>query len=144
MKSLLITIALLLLTSFTHISAQNNIKNNENQKIVTHVIGSHYDVVMYTTTGEIVQEGHYFKEGDRFLENGIWKLYDHNTHELVTKARYDKGEQIWVETWIDGELIRVNKKEKEVIRLNTTVAQLEKNLAEIDYIDINKLNGGSK
>jgi len=133
MKTLILTLAVLLFTGFTNTTAQNKIKNTENEKIVTHVIGKHYNVVMFSATGEILQEGHYFKEGDRFLEHGIWKLYDHNTYELVTRAKYDKGVQLWVETWIDGEMIRVTLQDKEVHKLKTRIAELEEQLAEIDF-----------
>lgn len=133
MRSLILTLTILLLTSLTDITAQNNIENIENQKIVTHVIGNHYNMIMFSSTGEILQEGHYYKEGDRYLEHGIWKLYDHNTYELVTKAKYEKGVQLWVETWIDGEMIRVTQQDKEINRLNTRVAELEKQLADTDY-----------
>lgn len=133
MKTLILTLAVLLFTGFTNTTAQNNVKNTENEKIVTHVIGKHYDVVMFSLTGEILQKGHYFKEGDRFLEHGIWKLYDHNTYELVTRAKYDKGVQLWVETWIDGEMIRVTLQDKEVHKLKTRIAELEEQLAEIDF-----------
>lgn len=133
MKALILTLIILVLTGFTNTSAQNNIENTENEKIVTHVIGNHYDVIMLSSTGEVLQEGHYYKEGDRFLEHGVWKLYDHNTYVLVTRAKYDKGIQLWVETWIDGEMIRVTQRDKEVSRLRTRVAELEKQLAEIDF-----------
>ena len=76
MKTLILTLAILLFTGLTNTTAQNNIKNIENEKVVTHVIGSHYEMIMFSSTGEILQEGNYFKEGDRFLEHGIWKLYD--------------------------------------------------------------------
>lgn len=132
MKSLLLTLSILLLTGLSNTTAQNKV-DKENEKIVTHVVGNHYDVIMFSSTGEVLQEGHYYKEGDRYLEHGIWKLYDYNTYELVTRAKYDKGVQIWVETWIDGEMIRVTQKDREVSRLKARVAELEKQLAEIDY-----------
>ncbi len=131
MKTLIVTLFLLLLTGFTNTTAQNKI-DTENEKIVTHVVGNHYDVVMFSSTGEVLQEGHYYKDGERFLEHGIWKLYDYNTYELVTRAKYDKGVQIWVETWIEGEMIRVTQRDREVSSLKARVAELEKQLAEID------------
>lgn len=132
MKSLILTLSILLLTGLSNTTAQNKV-DKENEKIVTHVVGNHYDVIMFSSTGEVLQEGHYYKEGDRYLEHGVWKLYDYNTYELVTRAKYDKGVQIWVETWIDGEMIRVTQKDKEVSSLKARVAELEKQLAEIDY-----------
>ncbi len=131
MKTLIVTLFLLILTGFTNTTAQNKI-DTENEKIVTHVVGNHFDVVMFSSTGEVLQEGHYYKDGERFLEHGIWKLYDYNTYELVTRAKYDKGVQIWVETWIEGEMIRVTQRDREVSSLKARVAELEKQLAEID------------
>jgi hypothetical protein len=132
MKTLLLTIAVLLFTGLTNTTAQSK-TDTENEKIVTHVVGNHYDMIMLSSTGEILQEGHYYKEGDRFLEHGVWKLYDYNTFELVTRAKYDKGVQIWVETWIDGEMIRVTQRDREVSSLRARVAELEKQLADRDY-----------
>lgn len=132
MKSLILTLSILLLTGLSNTTAQNKV-DKENEKIVTHVVGNHYDVIMFSSTGEVLQEGHYYKEGDRYLEHGVWKLYDYNTYELVTRAKYDKGVQIWIETWIDGEMIRVTQKDREVSSLKARVAELEKQLAEIDY-----------
>ena len=132
MKSLILTLSILLLTGLSNTTAQNKV-DKENEKIVTHVVGNHYDVIMFSSTGEVLQEGHYYKEGDRYLEHGVWKLYDYNTYELVTRAKYDKGVQVWVETWIDGEMIRVTQKDREVSSLKARVAELEKQLAEIDY-----------
>lgn len=104
----------------------------EIKKIVSHVIGNHYEMVKTTTEGNVLQRGNYYKVDNRFLEHGIWKLYDYNTFELVTKAKYNKGEQIWIETKIDGELIRVTKEEKKVNALKARIAELEKQLAESD------------
>ena len=132
MKALILTLIILVFTGVSNTSAQNNIENTENDRIVTHIIGNHYDMILLSSTGEVLQEGQYYKEGDRFLEHGIWKLYDHNTYELVTRAKYDKGVQLWVETWIEGEMIRVTQRDREVSRLKTRVAELEKQLAEID------------
>lgn len=132
MKSLILTLSILLLTGLSNTTAQNKV-DKENEKIVTHVVGNHYDVIMFSSTGEVLQEGHYYKEGDRYLEHGVWKLYDYNTYELVTRAKYDKGVQIWIEAWIDGEMIRVTQKDREVSSLKARVAELEKQLAEINY-----------
>lgn len=131
MKSLILTLSVLLFTGLTNTTAQNK-TDTENKKIVTHVVGNHFDMIMFSSTGEILQEGHYYKEGDRYLEHGVWKLYDYNTFELVTKAKYDKGVQLWVETWIDGEMIRVTQRDREVSSLKARVAELEKQLAEIE------------
>lgn len=93
MKTLLLTLVFILFTGLTNSTAQNTIEQVENQKIVTHLIGDHYSMTMYSAEGGVLQEGFYFKTDESFLEHGIWKLYDHNTYELVTKVKFDKGEK---------------------------------------------------
>ena len=131
MKKFILLLTFLLFGNFAHLTAQLQ-PEIEIKKIVSHVIGNHYEMIKINTEGNVLQRGNYYKVDERFLEHGIWKLYDYNTFELVTKAKYNKGEQIWIETKIDGELIRVTKKEKEVIALKARIAELEKQLAESD------------
>jgi hypothetical protein len=123
-KSFLI-FTILFFGGFTHSTAQIQ-ADMEIKKKVSHVVGNHSE-------GNVLQSGNYYKVDNRYLEHGIWKLYDFNTLELITKAKYDKGEQIWIETKIDGKLIRVTKEEKEVIALKARIAELEKQLAESDF-----------
>lgn len=120
-------------TGLTNSTAQNTIEQVENQKIVTHLIGDHYSMTMYSAEGGVLQEGFYFKTDESFLEHGIWKLYDHNTYELVTKVKFDKGEKIWIETNIDGEFVRITQQDIEVNRLKNRISALEKQLADSDY-----------
>lgn len=124
MKKTIIILAILLLSGIGNINAQQ-VTNTENQRLITHVIGNHYDVLVMDSVGEIVQEGQYFKIDDKLKEHGIWRLYDSNTYELVTKAKYDKGTQIWVETRIDGKLIRVNQQELQLKRAQEGIVALE-------------------
>lgn len=130
-KSFLI-FPILFFGGFTHITAQIQ-ADMEIKKKVSHVVGNHYEMIKTNSEGNVLQSGNYYKVENRYLEHGIWKLYDYNTPELITKAKYDKGEQIWIETKIDGELIRVTKEEKEVIALKARIAELEKQLAESDF-----------
>lgn len=125
MKKLSLILSFLIVMSFSVTNAQQTITNNQNEKIVTHVSGDIYDVIYVSVDGEVLQEGHYFKVGERFKPHGIWKLYDRNTLDLVTTASYDKGEQIWVETIIDGKVLHVNQYDLKVKRLENRIVALE-------------------
>ncbi len=131
MKTLLVTLTIILFTGLTNIEAQNK-SDRENVKTVTHLVGNYYSMIIVDDSGETLQEGQYFKEGNRFLEHGVWKLYDYNTHELITKVKYNKGVQIWVETKIDGIVTRVTQKDIELNNLRIRIAELEKQLANLD------------
>ena len=107
-------------------NAQDSVTNLVNKKIVTHVSGNNYDVVYLNDDGDILQTGHYYKIGERYKPHGIWKLYDTNTLDLITTANYDKGEQIWVETIIDGNVLRVDQYDLKVKRLEERIVAIEK------------------
>ena len=85
MKTFLITLTIILLASLTNSEAQNK-SERENLKTITQLVGNYYSMVMVNAFGETLQEGQYYKEGNKFLEHGIWKLYDYNTQKLITKA----------------------------------------------------------
>lgn len=123
MKKLLL--ALLFITATSVTNAQQTVVNQKDKQVVTHISGNNYDVIYTNLNGDVVQEGQYYKIGERFKPHGIWKLYNRNSLSLVTTAKYDKGEQIWVETIVDGETIRVNKYELKVKRLEERIVALE-------------------
>lgn len=131
MKKITLLSIFLIVTTLTATNAQQITSPTEN-KTVTHVIGNHYDVVYTDVNGNMFQEGQYFKIGERFKPHGIWKLYDRNSFELVTTAKYDKGEQIWVETIVDGETLRVDKYDLKVKRLEERIAALEQKVKELE------------
>lgn len=131
MKTFLITLTIILLASLTNSEAQNK-SERENVKTITQLVGNYYSMVMVNAFGETLQEGQYYKEGNKFLEHGIWKLYDYNTQKLITKAKYNKGVQIWVETNIDGIITRVTQRDIELNNLKIRIAELEKQLANFD------------
>jgi hypothetical protein len=131
MKTFLITLTIILLASLTNSEAQNK-SERENLKTITQLVGNYYSMVMVNAFGETLQEGQYYKEGNKFLEHGIWKLYDYNTQKLITKAKYNKGIQIWVETNIDGIITRVTQRDIELNNLKIRIAELEKQLANFD------------
>lgn len=132
MNKLLLTLAFLLVSGLSATNAQQTTESNENKKVVTHVSGNNYDVVFTDDNGKVFQKGQYYRIGDRFKPHGVWKLYDRNTLKLVTKAEYDKGEQLWVETIIDGEAIRVNQSDLKIKRLEERIATLEKKIDGIE------------
>ena len=125
MKKLVLTIALLVVTSLSVTKAQQTVTNNENKKVVTYVSGNTYDVVFINADGKTLQEGQYVKIGERFKPHGIWKLYSSNTLKLVTTAKYDNGEQLWVETNIDGNILFVDQNDLKVKRLEERIVALE-------------------
>lgn len=131
MKTFLITLTIILLASLTNSEAQNK-SERENVKTITQLVGNYYSMVMVNAFGKTLQEGQYYKEGNKFLEHGIWKLYDYNTQKLITKAKYNKGVQIWVETNIDGIITRVTQRDIELNNLKIRIAELEKQLANFD------------
>lgn len=125
MKKLVLTIALLVVTSLSVTNAQQSVIDNENKKVVTYVSGNTYDVVFINSDGQTLQEGQYFKEGERFKPHGIWKLYNSTSLKLVTTAKYDRGEQLWVETNIDGKILFVDQNDLKVKRLEERIVALE-------------------
>lgn len=131
MKKLIVTMALIIVTALSAANAQHTVTNVENEKIVTHSGGDEYNVVYKDADGRIFQEGLYLKIGDKFKPHGVWKLYDRNTFALVTTAKYNKGEQIWVETNINGQLVKFDQQDLKVKRLEERIAALEKKLGTI-------------
>ena len=131
MKRPIITLIILFVTGLSFAQTPQ-VTNTENERIVTHVAGNEYSVLVMNADGNLVQEGQYYKVGERFKPHGIWKLYDNNTLDLVTRAMYDKGVQLWVETYIDGKLLKVDQQDIEVNRLKTRVAALEKKIESLD------------
>ena len=125
MKKLVLTIALLVATSLSVTKAQQTVTNNENKKVVTYVSGNTYDVVFINTDGKTLQEGQYVKIGERYKPHGIWKLYNSTSLKLVTTAKYDNGEQLWVETNIDGKILFVDQNDLKVKRLEERIVALE-------------------
>ncbi len=130
MKPFIFTLFIFLATSFSTTNAQQTVTSTENQKTVSHVIGNHYDVVFTDIEGNVLQEGQYYKIGERFKPHGVWKLYDRNTLDLITTAKYDKGDQLWVETIIDGQKVKIDKYQLVVKRLEDRIAALEKQVKE--------------
>lgn len=131
MKKLIITMALLVVSAVTATNAQYTVTTTNDERTITHIGGDNYEVVYTDAEGNILKEGHYLKVGEEIKPHGVWKLYDRNTFALVTTAKYDKGEQIWVETNIDGQIVKVDQIELKVKRLEARIATLEKKINDI-------------
>ena len=105
----LISAFLFVLIFSTGLYAQKTVKNVEHEYVITHVENNIYDVQFFDDEGNILQEGQYWKEGNTVKPHGTWVLYGFNTDEIITKAVYDKGEKLSIETIIDGKVVKANK-----------------------------------
>lgn len=110
MKSIISTLLFALVLT-TGLFAQQTITNDKHERLLTHVNGNIFDVQFIDTEGNVVQEGQYWRDGDLFKPHGTWTLFAHNTKEVVTKAIYKQGEQLSVETIIDGKVIKADKQQ---------------------------------
>jgi len=108
MKKLISAFLFVLILS-TGLFAQQTVKNVEHEYVITHVENNIYDVQFFDDEGNILQEGQYWKEGNTVKPHGTWVLYGFNTDEVITKAVYDKGEKLSIETIIDGKVVKANK-----------------------------------
>jgi len=105
----LISAFLFVLIFSTGLFAQQTVKNVEHEYVITHVENNIYDVQFFDDEGNILQKGQYWKEGNTVKPHGTWVLYGFNTDEVITKAVYDKGEKLSIETIIDGKVVKANK-----------------------------------
>ncbi|MEO1023329.1 MAG: hypothetical protein AAFW89_12370 [Bacteroidota bacterium] len=104
-------ISLALLTAFLSLGVtaqvEYEIKNENHKKEVVQLTPHIYRVTFTNADGEIVQTGQYFERNQKMLPHGVWKLFAPETGHVLTKAKYKKGKQLWVETIIDGKLVKV-------------------------------------
>lgn len=110
MKNIISAIVLALLMT-TGLFAQQNITNQKHERIITHVEGNIYDVQFLNEDGALVQKGQYWRDGDSILPHGSWLLFSDTANEVVTKATFDKGKQLTVETLINGKLVKADQKQ---------------------------------
>ncbi|WP_157939431.1 hypothetical protein [Gracilimonas amylolytica] len=108
MKTIITTILLGFFIS-TGLFAQQTIKNVEHDYVITHVENNVYDVKFLDSEGNILQKGQYWKEGNTVKPHGTWLLYGFDSDKVITKAVYDKGEKLSIETIIDGKVVKANK-----------------------------------
>lgn len=92
----------------TGLFAQQTITNEKHERVLTHVEHNIYDVQFFDQNGTVVQEGQYWKEGDKYKPHGTWILYAYNSQEIASKATFHKGKQLSIETMIEGELVKAD------------------------------------
>lgn len=121
-------LSLMILAGFsTGLFAQQTVTNEKHQRVLSHFEANIFDVQFLNDEGEIVQEGQYWKDGDHYKPHGTWTLYSLIDGDVVTTSTFDKGEQISVETVIDGKLVKADKEQLAVKKINRT-KQLEASL----------------
>lgn len=130
MKPLLLTLVLSIGFAVST-QAQYRVTNEVNDKKITQVGEFLYDVEIYNTKGEILQKGQYWKDGKKLLPHGNWVLYSQNSDDIITSATYVKGEQVYVETNINGTMLRADENLIAIKRLEQQIKELEKRLATL-------------
>lgn len=108
MKTIVSTIIFALVLT-TGLFAQQNITNEKHERLLTHVENNIFDVQFLDLDGNVVQEGQYWRDGDHFKPHGTWLLFSNDSKDVTTKATYEKGKQLTVETTINGKLIKADK-----------------------------------
>lgn len=129
MKKLLSITVLLLAFTVTAI-AQHTVTDANHQKKITKISDELYSVQIEDDNGFIVQKGMYWVDGEKLLPHGIWLLYEHQSNIVLTRIKYEKGVQIWVETNVNGERIRIDQNQITIRNLESRIIALEKQLAE--------------
>lgn len=126
----LFSVSVLIIVFTLGVNAQFNVTKPTQEKIITKVSDEFYSVEVKDEKGFTVQQGMYLAEGNKLIPHGIWTLYAHQSDEVLTKIKYDKGEKIWIETLLDGEKVRVDQNQLTILRLESRIASLEKKLAD--------------
>lgn len=135
MKKLTLSVCALLLLPVL-VFSQSNTKIETHERLVTRIDNNLYNVVFKDNAGEIAQKGQYWKIGELFKPHGLWILYVPGTKDIITKSRYDKGRQIWIETIIDGKTYTYNEDEITINRLKNRIDLLEKKLANLNNNEV--------
>ncbi|MDR9418742.1 hypothetical protein [Gracilimonas sp.] len=108
----IISVILLALLLTTGLKAQQDITNQKHERVITHVENNLYDVKFLNEKGDVVQKGQYWRDGESILPHGTWLLFSGNVKDkVVTKATFDKGEQLTVETFINGKLVQADQQQ---------------------------------
>lgn len=88
-------------------------------KILEHKLGNVYSFISYTESGEINQQGYFYKMGDEYLKHGEW------THQNGQSATFIRGELQTI-TLQNGQTL--TKDEIKYIRLIPKVREIEQKL----------------
>jgi len=131
MKKLTILLTLLLAVTLT-VNAQNEVTNPTQEKVIKKVSNDTYTVEIKNIDGLLIQKGEYFRSGNDLIPNGTWILYAHNSTDILTRIKYDKGQQLWLETKIDGQFKRMDNDAIKIHQLETKIASLEKRIDSLD------------
>jgi hypothetical protein len=129
-KSILLSALVLLFT--IGINGQSISLDQEPEKTITKITDSIYSVEVKASNGNVIQSGEYLLVDNQLLNHGIWTLFAHNSADVLTKIKYDKGERIWLETKIDGKFKRLSNNEIIIKQLETKIASLEEKIDSID------------
>ncbi len=127
MKKITAFLTLFLALTIT-LSAQNEVKTPEQEKTITKVSENIYAVEIKDTDGFIIQKGAYYKKDNELLPHGTWTLFSHKSTDVLTKIRYNKGEKQWLETKINGKVVRMNQNDITIHNLKRRIASLEKRI----------------
>lgn len=114
------------------INGQSVSLDQEPEKTITKITESIYSVEVKASNGNVIQSGEYLLVDKQPLNHGIWTLFAHNSADVLTRIKYDKGERIWLETKIDGKFKRLSNIEIIIKQLETKIASLEEKIDSID------------
>lgn len=129
MKTTILLFVTVLLTSVVA-HAQVTVENQPNKKVISVISDNLVDVQFEDIDGNVLQKGQYWITEGRYKPHGIWTLYTPGTDKILTSAKFEKGEKLWLETHLDGKKVKLDQEQLRIIRLEEKIAQLEKQLAE--------------
>lgn len=131
MKKLTTLFTLLFLVTFS-LNAQQEVITPVSEKTITKITDNTYTVEVKSKDGLLIQKGEYFREGTDLIPHGTWTLYAHNSTDVLTRIKYEKGEQVWLETKIEGKFKRMDNDDIKIHKLETKIASLEKKIDSLD------------
>ena len=132
MKTLILSGIFLLYASLGVFAQQKSIVNDANTKQIEQIDQNLYSVTFTDEDGKILQKGQYWKQKGHYKPHGIWVMYCRSTGELVTRTKFEKGAQKWVETRIDGEMVLFTEKQLQIKALKDKIKTLESRLARLE------------
>ncbi len=132
MKTLVLSGIFLLSTSLGAFAQGKSIENDAHQKQIEQIDHNLYSVTFTDEDGKILQKGQYWKEKGHYKPHGIWTLYCRSTGEMVTRSKFKKGAQEWIETRIDGKMVMFTEKQLEIKDLKEKIKTLESRLAKLE------------
>ena len=124
MNKLFYTLSLVLLCS--GLSVAQTLKHDyPTNQVILQITDNEYHLIIEDLDGNTLQNGNFILKNEKLIRHGIWKLYDTNSHKLITKSKYVFGQPTWIRTIIDGkshyyseDAIRLRKSEKKLASVN--------------------------